>query len=83
MKLKESLIYRSDDAIIFDTEKGKLIELNESANIIVALLSDGENIEMSEICSKLRQKYHDSDEKEVVEYVSEFINNLKAMDMVR
>jgi hypothetical protein len=83
MKLKESLIYRSDDAVIFDTEKGKLIELNESANIIVSLLSNGKNIEMGEICSKLRQKYPDSDEKDVVEYISEFIKNLKAMDALR
>lgn len=82
MKLKGSLIYRSDDAIIFDTEKGKLIELNESANLIVSLLSGGIDIETDELCSKLMQEYPETDEKEVAGYVEEFIGKLEGMDAI-
>ncbi|BBE31809.1 hypothetical protein OSSY52_19500 [Tepiditoga spiralis] len=42
MKLKDNLIYREDDAVIFDTEKGILIELNESANEIIKRLNKTE-----------------------------------------
>lgn len=83
MKLKETLIYRNDDGIIFDTEKGKLIELNESANKVVSYLCNGMDIGVDELCAKMLQEYPESDEIKVTEYVTEFIEKLKGIDALR
>lgn len=83
MKLKETLIYRNSDGIIFDTEKGKLIELNESANKVVSYLCNGVDIEIDELCAKMLQEYPGSDEKEIAEYVAGFIEKLKEIDALR
>ncbi|MDP9749872.1 MULTISPECIES: PqqD family protein [Thermoanaerobacter] len=74
MKLKESLIYREEDAVIFDTEKGKLIELNESANEIVKRLN---NKTKMEIIKELKCLYPDSLEEEIEELLEEFILNAR------
>ena len=34
MKIKDGIIYREEDGLVFDTKNGKLIELNETGNQI-------------------------------------------------
>lgn len=74
MKLKEGLIYREEDAVIFNTEKGKLIELNESANEIVKRLN---NKTKMQIIEELKDLYPDSHREEIEEFYEEFISDAK------
>lgn len=74
MKLRENLIYREEDAVIFNTEKGKLIELNESANEIVKRLN---NKTKTEIIEELKCLYPDSLGEEIEEFFEEFILDAK------
>ena len=36
MKIKDGIIYREEDGLVFDTKNGKLIELNETGNEILS-----------------------------------------------
>ena len=40
MKIRENLICRFEDGVIFDTEKGVLYEMNDSANEIVRIIKE-------------------------------------------
>ncbi|SHF24087.1 Coenzyme PQQ synthesis protein D (PqqD) [Marinitoga hydrogenitolerans DSM 16785] len=74
MKLKDGLIYREEDSVIFDTEKGKLIELNESANEIIKRLN---NKTKRQIIEELKCLYPDSLEEEIEKFFEEFISDAR------
>lgn len=81
MKLKEGLIYRNEDAILFDTENGKLIELNESANKIVATIIEGCD-DKGDICIKLKSEYPDSSIEDISKLVDDFLREIIHMGYV-
>jgi len=61
--LKQGLIYRRDDKIIFDTQSGRMINLNDSANDILGLLAD--NICVEKIIELLSEKYNKTKKEQV------------------
>ena len=75
-KYNNKLIYRKEDAIIFDTKKGSLIELNESANIIILGIIEGKHI--NQIIETLVNNYPETPIDEIKKMVDTFI--IEAID---
>ena len=75
MKIRENLICRFEDGVIFDTEKGVLYEMNESANEIVKMIYEGKSVE--EISDILGGIYDKSSKEEIIRFIELTIHNLK------
>lgn len=75
MKIRENLICRFEDGVIFDTEKGVLYEMNDSANEIVRMIYEGKKVE--EIVDVLDVIYDKSNKEEIVGFVELTILDLK------
>ncbi|MCK4259524.1 MAG: PqqD family protein [Halanaerobiales bacterium] len=74
-KIVERLIYREKDAVLFDTEQGKLIELNLSGNDIVQFCSEGKTVK--EIIDFLKEKYTAEPIENISEMVYTFLRQAK------
>ena len=75
MKIRENLICRFEDGVIFDTEKGVLYEMNDSANEIVRMIYEGKKVE--EILDVLDVIYDKSNKEEIVGFVEQTILDLR------
>lgn len=75
MKIREDLIYREEDGVIFDTTKGELHELNDSANDIINTYINSQNYD--EMVARLLFKYNQSTPDEVHECINETMAILK------
>ena len=75
MKIRENLICRFEDGVIFDTEKGVLYEMNDSANKIVRMIYEGKKVE--EILDVLDVIYDKSNKEEIVGFVEQTILDLR------
>lgn len=80
MKLRDELIYRKEDAVIFDTVKGEMHELNDTARDIVDALLVSENIEMA--VQTLQKKYTQNTYSEILEYINEVQEMLKVKGLL-
>lgn len=75
MKIRENLICRFEDGVIFDTEKGVLYEMNDSANEIVRMIYEGKKVE--EILDVLDVIYDKSNKEEIGGFVEQTILDLR------
>lgn len=75
MKIRENLICRFEDGVIFDTEKGVLYEMNDSANEIVRMIYEGKKVE--EILDVLDVIYDKSNKEEIVGFVEQTLLDLR------
>lgn len=75
MKIRENLICRFEDGVIFDTEKGVLYEMNDSANEIVRMIYEGKKVE--EILDVLDVIYDKSNKEEIAGFVEQTILDLR------
>lgn len=78
--LREDIIYRENDSVIFDTINGKLIELSDSANDIISAVQDGRNV--LNIIDDMHMIYDESSYEEVTGFVCEFITELMTSGII-
>lgn len=78
--IRDGIIFRAEDGLLFDTERGKMIELNESAIEIIGHVEKKKTKE--EIIYALELVYPDSDRKELEEYLELFLKELVERNLV-
>ena len=81
MKIKDGIIYREEDGLVFDTKNGKLIELNETGNEILSNIFS-QSVDVDKMCDILSEKYSDTDKSEIKIMVINFINEIKEMGVL-
>lgn len=79
-QLDPKLIYREKDKMLFDTEAGRMVELNKTGKEIIDFCMKKYSI--GQMVTELKTRYPNEGEAKIIEHVSNFFNKAKGEGLV-